>query len=109
MFLWLLWRKEFFILYFYPLNIQEVFLLLFFLSILCILIKTADVLIEAQLLFYFIMQGNLIPHPDVLHHRLLSCSVLFFILLPVTQTTVELWVMKFKYMKQQIYINFNMK
>lgn len=109
MFFWLLWRKEFFILYFYPLNIQEVFLLLFFLSILCILIKTADVLIEAQLLFYFIMQGNLIPHPDVLHHRLLSCSVLFFILLPVTQTTVELWVMKFKYMKQQIYINFNMK
>lgn len=109
MFLWLLWRKEFFILYFYPLNIQEVFLLLFFLSILCILIQTADVLIEAQLLFYFIMQGNLIPHPDVLHHRLLSCSVLFFILLPVTQTTVELWVMKFKYMKQQIYINFNMK
>lgn len=81
----------------------------FFLSILCILIQTADVLIEAQLLFYFIMQGNLIPHPDVLHHRLLSCSVLFFILLPVTQTTVELWVMKFKYMKQQIYINFNMK
>lgn len=109
MFFWLLWRKELFILYFYPLNIQEVFLLLFFLSILCILIKTADVLIEAQLLFYFIMQGNLIPHPDVLHHRLLSCSVLFFILLPVTQTTVELWVMKFKYMKQQIYINFNMK
>lgn len=109
MFFWLLWRKEFFILYFYPLNIQEVFLLLFFLSILCILIQTADVLIEAQLLFYFIMQGNLIPHPDVLHHRLLSCSVLFFILLPVTQTTVELWVMKFKYMKQQIYINFNMK
>lgn len=108
MFLWLLWRKEFFILYFYPLNIQEVFLLLFFLSILCILIKTADVLIEAQLLFYFIMQGNLITHPD-LHHCLLSCSVLFFILLPVTQTTVELWVMKFKYMKQQIYINFNMK
>lgn len=109
MFFWLLWRTEFFILYFYPLNIQEVFLLLFFLSILCILIQTADVLIEAQLLFYFIMQGNLIPHPDVLHHRLLSCSVLFFILLPVTQTTVELWVMKFKYMKQQIYINFNMK
>lgn len=108
MFLWLLWRKEFFILYFYPLNIQEVFLLLFFLSILCILIQTADVLIEAQLLFYFIMQGNLITHPD-LHHCLLSCSVLFFILLPVTQTTVELWVMKFKYMKQQIYINFNMK
>lgn len=108
MFFWLLWRKEFFILYFYPLNIQEVFLLLFFLSILCILIKTADVLIEAQLLFYFIMQGNLITHPD-LHHCLLSCSVLFFILLPVTQTTVELWVMKFKYMKQQIYINFNMK
>lgn len=108
MFLWLMWRKEFFILYFYPLNIQEVFLLLFFLSILCILIKTADVLIEAQLLFYFIMQGNLITHPD-LHHCLLSCSVLFFILLPVTQTTVELWVMKFKYMKQQIYINFNMK
>lgn len=109
MFFWLLWRTEFFILYFYPLNIQEVFLLLFFLSILCILIKTADVLIEAQLLFYFIMQGNLIPHPDVLHHCLLSCSVLFFILLPFTQTTVELWVMKFKYMKQQIYINFNMK
>lgn len=108
MFFWLLWRKEFFILYFYPLNIQEVFLLLFFLSILCILIKTADVLIEAQLLFYFIMQGNLITHPD-LHHCLLSCSVLFFILLPFTQTTVELWVMKFKYMKQQIYINFNMK
>lgn len=108
MFFWLLWRKEFFILYFYPLNIQEVFLLLFFLSILCILIQTADVLIEAQLLFYFIMQGNLITHPD-LHHCLLSCSVLFFILLPVTQTTVELWVMKFKYMKQQIYINFNMK
>lgn len=108
MFFWLLWRTEFFILYFYPLNIQEVFLLLFFLSILCILIKTADVLIEAQLLFYFIMQGNLITHPD-LHHCLLSCSVLFFILLPVTQTTVELWVMKFKYMKQQIYINFNMK
>lgn len=80
----------------------------FFLSILCILIQTADVLIEAQLLFYFIMQGNLITHPD-LHHCLLSCSVLFFILLPVTQTTVELWVMKFKYMKQQIYINFNMK
>lgn len=108
MFFWLLWRTEIFILYFYPLNIQEVFLLLFFLSILCILIKTADVLIEAQLLFYFIMQGNLITHPD-LHHCLLSCSVLFFILLPVTQTTVELWVMKFKYMKQQIYINFNMK
>lgn len=108
MFFWLLWRTEFFILYFYPLNIQEVFLLLFFLSILCILIKTADVLIEAQLLFYFIMQGNLITHPD-LHHCLLSCSVLFFILLPFTQTTVELWVMKFKYMKQQIYINFNMK
>lgn len=108
MFFWLLWRTEFFILYFYPLNIQEVFLLLFFLSILCILIQTADVLIEAQLLFYFIMQGNLITHPD-LHHCLLSCSVLFFILLPVTQTTVELWVMKFKYMKQQIYINFNMK
>lgn len=79
MFLWLLWRKEFFILYFYPLNIQEVFLLLFFLSILCILIQTADVLIEAQLLLYFIMQGNLIPHPDVLHHRLLSCFVLYFI------------------------------
>lgn len=78
MFFWLLWRKEFFILYFYPLNIQEVFLLLFFLSILCILIKTADVLIEAQLLFYFIMQGNLIPHPD-LHHCLLSCFVLYFI------------------------------
>lgn len=78
MFLWLLWRKEFFILYFYPLNIQEVFLLLFFLSILCILIKTADVLIEAQLLFYFIMQGNLITHPD-LHHCLLSCFVLYFI------------------------------
>lgn len=51
----------------------------FFLSILCILIKTADVLIEAQLLLYFIMQGNLIPHPDVLHHRLLSCFVLYFI------------------------------
>ena len=35
------------------------------------------------------------------------CFVLFFILLPVTQTTLELWVMKFKYMKQQI--NFNIK
>ena len=60
-------------------------------------------MIEAQLLHYDAWKCY---HPSRCFTTSSSVMfVLFFILLPVTQTTLELWVMKFKYMKQQI--NFN--